>query len=435
MEKKYISSSRYKKTIKSKKNKRRVQSISQKLMQRDSMSVYNENIDVGIKKTKRSNNLKFKMPKISLKYIIVLVLILVLIALVILRIILKDDEGFWDFLIENNNNLKSEYSIVINSSSNLLEENHNNLAIVELQGLTGDSFIQINKDYSITYNILEKIEKISNTVYKLYIKNEYASKVSCEDIKNTLESYMKETSVYFSNVSNINEITVLNDTTLQITLKNEDPLFIYNLNIPSNSRYKPSILNNVVSYERNKTKLNFKFETDIDNIITAFKEDDIDIFMTGNRSDVSQLGNYSYDMYSYRTGETVFLFGNKESVFFKDKVMRQAIAYSINRASIVQDVYMGNGEVIDLPYIYSSVKYKYDIYSAQNLLLDNGYVLSEGSICKKNDDGTLLKVKLKFLVNKEDTKKVKIAEHIKNDLQNERNSCRYKFKLGRSYCI
>ena len=47
MEKKYISSSRYKKTIKSKKNKRRVQSISQKLMQRDSMSVYNENIDVG----------------------------------------------------------------------------------------------------------------------------------------------------------------------------------------------------------------------------------------------------------------------------------------------------------------------------------------------------------------------------------------------------
>lgn len=429
MEKKYISSSRYKKTIKSKKNKRRVQSISQKLMQRDSMSVYKENIDANIIKNKKTNSFKFKIPKISLKYIIILVLILVLIALVILRVILKDDEGFWDFLIENSNNLKSEYSIAINSSSNLLEENYNNLAIVEMQGLTGDTFIQINEDYSITYNTLEKIEKISNTVYKLYIKNEYASKVSCEDIKKTLESYMKETSVYFSNVSNINEITVLNDTTLQITLKNEEPLFIYNLNIPSNSNYKPSVLDNVVSYERNKTKLNFKFETDMDNIVNLFKEDDIDIFMTGNKAAVSQLGNYSYDMYSYRTGETVFLFGNKESVFFKDKVMRQAIAYSINRASIVQDVYMGSGEVIDLPYIYSPVKYKYDIYSAQNLLLDNGYVLSNGSICKKNHDGTLLKVKLKLLVNKEDTKKVQIAEYIKKDLASQRNSCRYKFKF------
>ena len=66
MEKKYISSSRYKKTIKSKKNKRRVQSISQKLMQRDSMSIYKENIDANIIKNKKTNSFKFKIPKFSI---------------------------------------------------------------------------------------------------------------------------------------------------------------------------------------------------------------------------------------------------------------------------------------------------------------------------------------------------------------------------------
>lgn len=421
MEKKYISSSRYKKTIKSKRNKRRVQSVSYKLAHIDSMSVSGENYEDNVKSKKKNKGVKLHVPKISLKTALVISLCLVICILVITRIILKKDEGFWDFLMADDKNLKSEYSICVNTQNSSLDSNYTNLAIVEMENIVNDTFIQINEDYSITYKALEKIEKLSNSKYRLYIKNEYKDKISSEAIKATLESYKNVESVYYNNVSNIKEIKIVDESSLEITLSKDDPLYIYNLNIPVKPLGKNETSSNSVVYSKNNVKLNFAFETDIDSIVQQFKAGTIDMFMTGDKMAVSQIGNYSYDMYSYRTGETVFLFGNKDSDFFKDKVMRQAIAYSINRDKIVQDVYMGSGETIDLPYIYSNSKYKYDIYSAQNLLLDNGYVLNDGYMCKKTEDNSSIPVILKLLVNKQDTKKVQIAECIKRDLENQRN--------------
>lgn len=434
MEKKYISSNRYKKTTKSKRNKRRVQSVSYKLAHIDSMSLSRENTQLHENKSKEKQKHKVRIPKMSLKVKILLLLGIVILVLIIARAVLKEEEeGFWDFLISEENNIKSEYSVVVNSADKRVDENYANLAIVELDNKTNGSFIQINKDYSITYDILEKIEKVSNTSYKLYIKEDKLDYISPEVVKTTLESYKSKESVYYKNVSNIKDIKIIDNVSLEINLHEDDPLYIYNLNIPVRLKDKNVTSDNSLQYIINKKKLNFTFENDVDYIVNQFKSGGIDLFMTGDKMAVSQIGNYSYDIYSYRTGETVFLFGNKKSEFFQDKVIRKAIAYSINRAKIIQDIYMDSGDIIDLPYIYSDVQYKYDIYSAQNLLLDNGYILNNGKLCKKNEDGTLTAVNLKLVVNKEDTKKIQIAESIKEDLKQQRNKCDCYSHVGKRY--
>ena len=69
------------------------------------------------------------------------------------------------------------------------------------------------------------------------------------------------------------------------------------------------------------------------------------------------------------------------------------------------------GSLIDLPYIYDNVKYKYDIYAAENNLLTNGY-----SKVNKIYTKDKTKLELKLIVNKDDDEKVKIASSIKNNL-------------------
>lgn len=42
-------------------------------------------------------------------------------------------------------------------------------------------------------------------------------------------------------------------------------------------------------------------------------------------------------------------------------------------------------EVIDIPYIYSDIKYKYDLYAAENALLINGWKKTSGIYTKMMD--------------------------------------------------
>lgn len=69
-------------------------------------------------------------------------------------------------------------------------------------------------------------------------------------------------------------------------------------------------------------------------------------------------------------------------------------------------------EVIDIPYIYSDVKYKYDLYAAENVLLLNGWKKT-GGIYNKNEGYEYKKIELNLLVNKDDIQKVEIADSIK----------------------
>ena len=94
-----------------------------------------------------------------------------------------------------------------------------------------------------------------------------------------------------------------------------------------------------------------------DDMVDNFRNGNIDMFTASSDSIMQLIGKREYNVKKYRDGETVFLLGNKDSALYKKKEVRQAIAYAINRDEIVKNVDMKFSEVIDIPYIYSDIKY------------------------------------------------------------------------------
>jgi peptide/nickel transport system substrate-binding protein len=131
-------------------------------------------------------------------------------------------------------------------------------------------------------------------------------------------------------------------------------------------------------------KLRVRVISDANTVQAEFKSGRVDL--------ASALSNLSPDAFKtlgddpnlkveqFPGANIVYLGFNAESEFIKDARVRQAIAYAINRESIVKDLLLGQGRVAHsiLPessWAYSpGQKYNYDPERARKLLDEAGYV-------------------------------------------------------------
>ena len=90
-------------------------------------------------------------------------------------------------------------------------------------------------------------------------------------------------------------------------------------------------------------------------------------------------------LYSEKTVVTALLFKLKE--------IRKALVYSLKREDIIKEINNSFSELIDLPFIYSEIKYKYDIYGAENELLSNGWKKENGIYTKNIEESPTLILK------------------------------------------
>ena len=88
--------------------------------------------------------------------------------------------------------------------------------------------------------------------------------------------------------------------------------------------------------------------------------------------------------------------------------------YSLDRDEIVKNSDNNFIEIIDLPFLYSTIRYKYDIVGSNNLMSSNGWNKNGYGIYEKNEDGTTITATLKLLVNADDESKMNVANNIKN---------------------
>lgn len=137
-----------------------------------------------------------------------------------------------------------------------------------------------------------------------------------------------------------------------------------------------------------------------ENKILALQKGEIDTAMTFNYSEVQQLQKEGFDvMKSAPTGSAVRITFNLEHPQLKDKRLRQAIAYALDRAEMARkitggDPIVGNAGVIppDSPWYNPSVKqYEYNTSEAERILDELGYV--------KNADGEREGLKLNVMVS------------------------------------
>ena len=297
-----------------------------------------------------------------------------------------------------------------------------NIVLNELNLLASNQLVKINKKYELEYVLAEKIEKVSNKEYLVYLKGNLNKGFEC--VANSVQKITenKDNNIYYKNIANIKEVVKENNY-IRFSLKEDDPYFIYRLDFPLGENtidelYQINTKNdskinflrtNSDSTLKNITLTNY---TDTDDMVKDFRDDKIDVFFASSDSIMQLIGKHEYNIKKYRDGENLFLFGNKNSELFKLTEVRKALAYSIKREDIIKEVNNSFSELIDLPFIYSDVKYKYDIYGAENELLSNGWK-KENGIYVKEINGTKRKLELYILVNDEDSTKKKVAENIK----------------------
>ena len=424
MEKRYISEGRYKKS--SARKRRDIKKIRKKVVTEVENKKKLENKKAATKKIVKKKKKKIS-PKVRREMRIrrrntFACIILIILIVIISRAILKDEgEPFIpNFWAEEEN--ESVLTLGIITTDDLRYENTNNVILKELKHYTSYMLLKINEDYTVTYDVLEGIEKINEKEYVLKVKK--SKEYTAESIKNVILSYMvDEKSVYYSNVRNIEQI-VAGENSLTVTLKDQEPYFIYNLELPvGNTLNKDYVVSKEASattkiYERTKKadislpkRIIVKRYKDMYAGVEAYKKSEINILITNQKNVQNMLGKYEYNVSTVKTGESIFLLFNQNSELLAREEIRKVLAYGINRDSIIKDTMQSLAETIDLPYVYDNPKYKYDIYAAENLLLSNGYKKVNKVYTRDKK-----KVELTLIVNKSDEEKVQIANTIKNNL-------------------
>lgn len=303
-----------------------------------------------------------------------------------------------------------------------------NLILNDLYKNVSVSLIKVENNYDITYELARKIEKISDTEYKITLNDEY--NLNLDDIKFSVEKILSygQNNMYYSRVENISSIdaTSQNDE-ISIKLKASDPYFVYYLDFPIlddaseiETDFNYSVLDSKVYLSRNKksqignlNSITIESYSSIKEIVNKFTNDELDVFFATSNNDMQLIGKKDYNVKKYKDGETLFIFGNKESIFSR-KEIRTALMYSLNRDEIVKSSDNNFIELIDLPFLYSSIKYKYDIVGAKNVMDSNGWNKNSAGIYEKTENGNYISATLRLLVNSEDENKLNVANNIKS---------------------
>lgn len=365
---------------------------------------------------------------------VVVMLMLIFISIKITKI----DERITASVFSNNDtnegmnvNLENNYDLKIGltalDSTDVYKST--NLIVNDLYKKTSYSLIKVINNYDIKYELAKSIFKVSNSEYIITLNNEYD--LDIDDIRYSIDKILSsgENNMYYSRLNIINSIeSTENKDEIRITLKEENPYFVYYLDFPvtdNDEKIKPEFeylaQDNSILFQKNEKSSNkylnsilIKSYNGINESVEAFVNDNIDVFFATSNNDMQLIGQKDYSVKKYKDGETLFIFGNKTSNTFSRKELRTALMYSLNRDEIVKTSDNNFIEIIDLPFMYSSIKYKYDLVGAKNIMISNGWNQNSVGIYEKVENGNYITATLRLLVNSQDENKLNIANNIKN---------------------
>lgn len=358
------------------------------------------------------------------------------------RIMLNNNEDTTT-VFENNEETKTNVNIPLETNYDLkiglnsidttdINKSHN-LIINDLYKKISYSLVKIENNYDIKYQLAKNIEKLNDTSYKVVLNPYY--KMQVEDVIYSVEkirTYGKE-NMYYDRIDKIASIDTTEDkNTFILNIKESNPYYVYMLDFPIedkdgkiNSGFNIEYIQNGILFKRtNKdivpslSSISITNYGSIDESVNMFTSGKIDMFFASSNNDMQLIGKNDYNVKKYKDGETLFLFGNKDSQIFAIPEIRNALMYSLNREEIVKNSDNNFIELIDLPFIYSSIKYKYDIVGAQNIMSSNGWNKNGYGVFEKNINGKYNSASLRLLVNSQDENKLNVANNIKNMAQN-----------------
>lgn len=406
------------------------------------------------------------MKESSSKGIIILILVIV-VLFGIYKFITKNDnkkekikpENYVS--VENEKVDSNEIRIGIIEFDNINPIISNNKNVQDISRLIFDSLFTLTQDeYKLEADLAKECSKIADKTYVIKLKDGInwhdGNKFDAFDVEFTIDMLKKigSDSVYYYNVKDIEEVEVIDETTIKLKTNKDIPFYEYNLIFPivsckyynednflleskniktvGTGRYYISETTNnniilkksVANFDKKSTKLdiiNLKLYSSLSETINAFKESQIDIFTTANKDIDEYLKHVNYNKVDYINRNYSYLALNCDNNILNNIEVRQAINASIDKNEIANNLHM-NAIVSNFPLDYGSYAYdksnpyiEYDSNNAKRLLVDNNWKY-ENKKWRKTVNGKYLKIELELVTNK-NSNMIKMANMIKENLE------------------
>ncbi len=200
----------------------------------------------------------------------------------------------------------------------------------------------------------------------------------------------------------------------------------YKMNEFKPGQYVKLERNEYYSGGKAKTKYLIFKEVNLDSIEVELKNGSVDIadISTLKGIEIEDLKENGFNIYSYGLNGIEYMGLNLRRDKFKDKRVRQAIAYGLEREMILDRSIDGKGNIVDVA-ILPSMKffpkdglnpYKYNSSKAEELLKEAGWEDRDGDGVLENEKGEKFEISLK-LANRQNQVNY-IAPIVQNNLKN-----------------
>ena len=360
---------------------------------------------------------------------------------------------------ENKNNNESEIanSVVYQDNLRLGISNYDtinplltrNKQLMDIEQLVFEPLLKLDSNYKINLCLASEYAKTSPTTYIIKINTSIkwsdGTNLNANDVKYTIDNLKSTNSIYSENVKNISSVEVLDDNTIKINLTEETFFFEYNLIFPimcknyygdenciSSSKtpigtglYKISeVSTNQIVLEKNENyrdqdkanknvnRIYINLFKEVGEVYNSFKIGNIDIMNTSSPLYENYIGKIGYYVKEYKGRELDFLSCNCNDYLMKNKSIRQAINYAIDRENIVSTIYNNKYYTSDYILDYGSYLYNknntssgYNPEKARDILNQDGWVYSNNR-WRKN--GQILAITIS--VNSSNSRKMRSSQ-------------------------
>jgi len=338
----------------------------------------------------------------------------------------------------------------------ILSKNKN---VQDISKLIFEPLMTLTSDYKLETCLAKEWAKQNETTYIIKLKDDRkwsdGNKFTAEDVRYTIDRLKDSDTIYASNVKDVTTVEVVDDTTIRIILSQEVPFFEYNLTFPilsskyysdkefnadivpiGTGMYKVSevqdtalILSKNEYYpESNNLKLDKITVTtysSVGELYNSFKTGSIDLISTQNSNLKEYIGTIGYLSKEMKGREHDFIAFNTQSQILSQVNVRKAICYSIDKNNIVSSVFGDNYYTSSFPLDYGTWIYNeqeassgYNLEQAKQILTDNGWTYKYKN-WQKTENYKTQRISLNFVVKASDENRVKVADNIKQQLENQ----------------
>ena len=336
----------------------------------------------------------------------------------------------------------------------------NNKEILNIDTLIFEPLFTLTQNYELRPCLAKECSKTGDNTYVVKLNNNILwqddTEFTAYDIQYTINTIKAGNSVYKYNVEYIENVEVIDKNTIKLTLVGNIPFFEYYLVFPimpsayylnenfyetekipiGTGQFKISnISSSSITLVKNELwrdikENNSKIETitiklysSMGEAYNSFKIGNVDLLNTTNPNFQDYIGTIGFNKTEYAGREFDFLALNCENTILKEKEVRQAISYAIDKDNIVSSIFSNQYLTAEYPLDYGNYLYEanevssgYNAQQAKKVLEENGWTYKSNR-WRKNIDVTTQKLKIKISVQKENNTRVQVAELIKEQLE------------------